>query len=60
MTNPYAQRLEQLKQQTTHLLKEVGDQWQTPLALFWGINAKFGPLVHDIFSDGQNSKCAHY
>ncbi|MEC4724295.1 phage N-6-adenine-methyltransferase [Shewanella sp. D64] len=36
MTNPYVQRLEQLKQQPTHLLKEVGDQWQTPAALFWG------------------------
>ncbi|MPY26939.1 phage N-6-adenine-methyltransferase [Shewanella sp. YLB-07] len=59
-TNLYVQQLEQLKQKKTHLLKEVGDQWQTPTPLFWGINAKFGPFVHDIFTDDHNSKCPNF
>ncbi|MDN5681381.1 MAG: phage N-6-adenine-methyltransferase [Ewingella sp.] len=45
------------KGQASHKLKEVGDQWRTPDPLFWGINAKFGPLVLDLFTDGENSKC---
>ncbi|MBH3005934.1 phage N-6-adenine-methyltransferase [Serratia ureilytica] len=44
----------------THELKEIGDQWCTPAPLFWGINAMFGPLVLDLFSDGENSKCAAF
>jgi len=57
MTNPYSQALTEQKALTTHKLKEVGDQWRTPDALFWGINAMFGPLVLDLFTDGENSKC---
>lgn len=59
-TNGYSQQLQQLKNQQSHLLKEVGDQWQTPTPLFWGINAKFGPFVHDVFTDGHNSKCPNF
>jgi len=57
MTNPYSQALTEQKALTIHKLKEVGDQWRTPDALFWGINAMFGPLVLDLFTDGENSKC---
>ncbi|MFZ1872632.1 MAG: phage N-6-adenine-methyltransferase, partial [Chania sp.] len=53
----YCEKLSALRQQPTHELKEIGDQWCTPDPLFWGINAMFGPLVLDLFSDGENSKC---
>ncbi|GIU22096.1 phage N-6-adenine-methyltransferase [Shewanella sp. MBTL60-007] len=56
----YAQKLTELKQQSKHLLKEVGDQWQTPPALFWGVFAKFGPFVLDLFTDGSNNKCPNF
>lgn len=55
--NPYSQKLEALRAKPAHELKEVGDQWRTPDALFWGINSMFGPLVLDLFTDGENSKC---
>lgn len=58
--NHYTQSLAALKAQPAHLLKEVGDQWQTPPALFWGINAVFGPFVLDLFTDGENSKCPKF
>ncbi len=44
----------------THELKEVGDQWRTPDNIFWGINTLFGPFVLDLFTDGDNAKCAAY
>jgi phage N-6-adenine-methyltransferase len=53
----YCENLVTLREQPAHQLKEVGDQWCTPDALFWGINAMFGPLVLDLFTDGDNSKC---
>lgn len=53
----YLEALNEQKALPTHLLKDIGDQWRTPEALFWGINAMFGPLVLDLFSDGENSKC---
>lgn len=56
----YVQSLVALKSAESHLLKQVGDQWCTPDALFWGINQMFGPLVLDLFSDGENSKCPDY
>jgi phage N-6-adenine-methyltransferase len=55
--NPYCLALNTLRQQPAHKLKEVGDQWRTPDNIFWGINAMFGPLVLDLFSDGENAKC---
>ncbi|HIE9385312.1 TPA: phage N-6-adenine-methyltransferase [Klebsiella pneumoniae] len=53
----YCQKLSELKSRPSHKLKDVGDQWCTPDLLFWGINALFGPLVLDLFTDAQNSKC---
>lgn len=58
--NPYCQALAELRSRGAHELKEVGDQWRTPDNIFWGINAMFGPLVLDLFSDGENSKCEAY
>ncbi|WP_273848756.1 phage N-6-adenine-methyltransferase [Serratia liquefaciens] len=55
--NSYCENLFTLREQPAHQLKEVGDQWCTPDDLFWGINAMFGPLVLDLFTDGENSKC---
>lgn len=56
-SNQYVQALHELRDKPAHKLKEVGDQWRTPDSLFWGINAMFGPLVLDLFTDGENSKC---
>lgn len=56
----YANALRAQKAKPVHLLKEVGDQWQTPPALYWGIFAKFGPFILDLFSDGDNAKCPRY
>ncbi|MDG0795669.1 phage N-6-adenine-methyltransferase [Pectobacterium punjabense] len=53
----YVSSLQRQKSEPAHLLKDVGDQWRTPEPLFWGINAMFGPLVLDLFTDGENSKC---
>lgn len=58
--NFYCENLTALRTKPEHMLKEVGDQWCTPDPLFWGINAMFGPLVLDLFTDGQNSKCPAY
>lgn len=58
--NFYCENLAALRAKPAHMLKEVGDQWRTPDPLFWGINAKFGPLVLDLFSDGENSKCPEF
>lgn len=55
--NSYLQALNEQKALPHHLLKDIGDQWRTPDPLFWGINAMFGPLVLDLFTDGENSKC---
>ena len=57
MLNPYCQALAELRARPAHELKEVGDQWRTPENIFWGINAMFGPLVLDLFTDGENNKC---
>ncbi|MDK1687984.1 phage N-6-adenine-methyltransferase [Cronobacter malonaticus] len=58
--NTYNQALAALRSKPAHELKEVGDQWRTPDNIFWGINAMFGPLVLDLFSDGENAKCEAY
>lgn len=57
MTNAYCEALSTLRAAPSHYLKQVGDQWQTPDLLFWGINAIFGPLVLDLFADDINAKC---
>jgi phage N-6-adenine-methyltransferase len=56
----YLENLQAMISKPAHYLKEVGDQWQTPPALFWGVFAKFGPFVLDLFTDGENNKCANY
>ncbi|PKM17450.1 MAG: phage N-6-adenine-methyltransferase [Gammaproteobacteria bacterium HGW-Gammaproteobacteria-15] len=58
--NHYTQALAELKAKPAHKLSEVGDQWQTPPALFWGINAVFGPFIIDLFTDADNSKCPRF
>lgn len=58
--NHYTRALAELKAQPCHKLSEVGDQWQTPPALYWGINALFGPFLIDLFTDGENSKCPRF
>lgn len=60
MQNKYCLALAELRSQPKHELKDVGDQWCTPDNIFWGINAMFGPLVLDLFSDGENSKCPDF
>lgn len=60
LRSDYVIELEELHNKPAHMLKEVGDQWRTPDALYWGINAKFGPFTLDLFTDGQNSKCPNY
>ncbi|TNL13617.1 phage N-6-adenine-methyltransferase [Kosakonia cowanii] len=55
--NKYCSELEALRRKPAHELKEVGDQWRTPENIFWGINSMYGPLVLDLFTDGENSKC---
>lgn len=58
--NHYTRALAELKAKPAHKLGEVGDQWQTPPALFWGINAVFGPFIIDLFTDAENSKCPRF
>ncbi|HBJ6962425.1 TPA: hypothetical protein LC430_005210, partial [Salmonella enterica subsp. enterica serovar Duisburg] len=56
----YCQSLNELRARQAHMLKEVGDQWCTPDALWWGINARFGPFVLDLFADHHNARCEAY
>ncbi|MEA1064720.1 phage N-6-adenine-methyltransferase [Erwinia sp. HR93] len=58
--NPYCRALTELQQRPSHKLKEIGDQWRTPEALWWGINAKYGPFSLDLFADDHNAKCDAY
>ncbi|PWC10526.1 phage N-6-adenine-methyltransferase [Brenneria corticis] len=57
MNNSYVEALNALREQPAHELREVGDQWRTSEALFWGINAMFGPFVLDLFAEEDNAKC---
>jgi phage N-6-adenine-methyltransferase len=59
-TSQYAQSLADLKAKPDHLLEDVGDQWCTPIDLFWGINAAFGPFDMDLFTDGDNALCPRF
>ena len=58
--NPYCAALAAQRVESEHYLKDVGDQWRTPDALFWGINAMFGPITLDLFADADNAKCDAY
>lgn len=64
MTNSYAQALATLQQQPDHELKQIGDQWQTPPEIAWGLfytfAPKIGPIVLDIFADDCNALVANY
>ncbi|MDY9599773.1 phage N-6-adenine-methyltransferase [Escherichia coli] len=60
MSNKYCRALVELRNKPAHELKDVGDQWRTPDNIFWGINTLFGPFVLDLFTDGDNAKCAAY
>lgn len=60
LRSDYVIELDELRNKPAHMLKDVGDQWRTPDALYWGINARFGPFTLDLFTDGQNSKCPDY
>lgn len=62
--NLYAQALAELQAQPDHELKQIGDQWQTPKALAWGLFHQFaptlGPVVLDMFADDCNALVPHY
>ncbi|WP_321206131.1 MULTISPECIES: phage N-6-adenine-methyltransferase [Limnobaculum] len=60
MASPYCIELSALIGESAHYLKDIGDQWRTPDPIFWGINSMFGPLVLDLFTDAENSKCPAY
>lgn len=56
----YVKKLNALKLQPTHKLNEIGDQWQSPKNLVFGINSIYGPFTLDLFTDGENSKAPHF
>ena len=56
----YSEKLADLKLDPDVLLREIGDEWRTPDDLFLGINQLYGPFVLDLFTDGDNAKCASY
>ena len=62
--NHYAQALAELQAQPDHELKQIGDQWQTPKALAWGLFHQFaptlGPVVLDMFADDCNHLVPHH
>ncbi|MGE6165300.1 phage N-6-adenine-methyltransferase [Aeromonas rivipollensis] len=62
--NHYAQALAELQAQPDHELKQIGDQWQTPKALAWGLFHQFaptlGPVVLDMFAGDCNHLVPHY
>lgn len=62
--NHYAQALAELQIQPDHELKQIGDQWQTPKALAWGLFHQFaptlGPVVLDMFADDCNALVPNY
>lgn len=62
--NHYAHALAALQAEPDHELKQIGDQWQTPKALAWGLFHQFaptlGPVVLDMFADDCNALLPHY
>ncbi|WP_421300091.1 phage N-6-adenine-methyltransferase [Aeromonas veronii] len=62
--NHYAQALAELQLQPDHELKQIGDQWQTPKPLAWGLFHHFaptlGPVVLDMFADDCNALVPNY
>lgn len=60
MSNPYIEELRRVQAQSTHLASEIGDQWRTPAWLFHALDHLYGPLLVDLFTDGQNALCQSY
>lgn len=63
MISDYVARLEEVKAKEHHQNKEIGDQWQTPDWLFYGVDAYLGGgrIKLDLFTDGIiNSKCPNF
>ncbi|MCO4171841.1 phage N-6-adenine-methyltransferase [Aeromonas veronii] len=62
--NHYAKALAELQLQPDHELKQIGDQWQTPKPLAWGLFHHFapslGPVVLDMFADDCNHLVPNY
>lgn len=62
--NHYAKALAELQLQPDHKLKQIGDQWQTPKPLAWGLFHHFaptlGPVVLDMFADDCNALVPNY
>ncbi|MEW7867519.1 phage N-6-adenine-methyltransferase [Aeromonas diversa] len=62
--NHYARALAELQLQPDHELKQIGDQWQTPTPLAWGLFHHFaptlGPVVLDMFADDCNHLLPNY
>lgn len=62
--NHYALALAELQLQPDHELKQIGDQWQTPKPLAWGLFHHFaptlGPVVLDMFADDCNALVPNY
>lgn len=56
----YVDNLNAMKAQQYHLASKIKDQWRTPEWLFQAINHLYGPVVLDLFTDGQNAKCPRY
>lgn len=56
----YVDALNALKGLDEHEPKWIGDQWRTPEWLFQAINKLYGPIVLDLFTDGQNAKCQRF
>ena len=47
--NHYAEALALLQAQPDHELKQIGDQWQTPKALAWGLFVGVRWLVQHLY-----------
>ncbi|EKO3894366.1 phage N-6-adenine-methyltransferase [Vibrio metschnikovii] len=62
--NHYAKALAETKSKSSHKLKEIGDQWQTPKAIAWGLfstfSARLGSIVIDVFADDCNTLLPNY
>lgn len=62
--NHYAQALTATQLLDSHKLKQIGDQWQTPKALAWGLfsvfSSRLGGVVIDIFADDCNHLLPNY
>lgn len=60
MENVYVKALQEVMAQEKHFPKQIKDQWRTPEWLIAAIDKLYGPLMVDLFTDGQNSKCKVY